>query len=115
MPVAVEPLTENVTTIGRFYGPDHVEFDVAGSNAELIPRRGGDVMLYARKAVQARVTVQSREYETPAGSRHRATITERGGRTDPVTLQLEADDKARLRFTRPFLRHTVVIEPITRD
>jgi hypothetical protein len=112
IPVAVEPLTDAVTTIGRSYGPDRIEFDVGGGDAQVTARRGGEIGLHARVAVRARVTVESGDYETPARSLHRVTLTQHAGRTEAVILELEADDKDRLRFTRPLVRHTVVIEPI---
>ncbi len=115
IPVAVEPLTDAVTTIGRSYGPDRIEFDVGGGDAQVTARRGGEIGLHARVAVRARVTVDSGDYETPARSRHRVTLTQHAGRREAVTLELEADDKDRLRFTRPLVRHTVVIEPIVQQ
>lgn len=114
LPIAVEPFTDNATTIGHRYGPDGVEFEIAGADAELIPQRGGKIRLYAARAVTVRVTVESGTYQAPPGSMHRVTISRRGQSTPPVVLELEADEKGRVRFTRPFVRHIIRIEPIER-
>lgn len=111
LPLTVEPLADTTLVLPVAYGPNLVEFEVAGKGASVRPDAQGLLKIRAVGRSEARITLGSGTYRVAAGSRHRVTIRHPQELEEERRMILSADPQGRLQFLARIRHSVVTIKP----